>query len=398
MQVLILNYEFPPMGGGAGYASYNLANQLAQRGHGVTVLTSRFGDQPKREVLNGVRILRCYSWRKSIHDCGLRGAVTYLLTGAISMLSLKAQQDFDVLHFFFSFPTGLLSFLPYAFRDKPYVVSLRGSDVPGYDPYNKKLQHLHKLLLPLNRRVCRRAARVVALSQSLKSMALAKMPELKIDVIPNGIEVDHFQPLKCYNEDKKGFLFITVSRLVNRKGIDLILRALKDLKEENEENLELLVVGTGNCQSELKKLAVELGLGKSIHFHGYCDRQKLPELYNKACAFILPSHAESFGMVFGEAMACGLPIIGTNTGGIPDLVAEDCGILVDCDNVEQIKDAIVKIVSSARLRKSLGDNGCRRINTHFTWEAVANQYESIYRRIRNCRPEVLQSSGIPKAA
>ena len=375
MRVLILNYEFPPMGGGAGYASYNLSQHLAQKGHDVTVLTSQYAGLPKTEIRNGVKIIRCYSWRKSIHDCGLRGALTYLISAAMTLRSLRKDHAYDILHYFFSFPTGLLSFLPHAYPKTPYVVSLRGSDVPGYDPYNVKLQFLHKLMLPLNKEVWRRASRVVALSTSLKEMAHAKLPKLTIDVIPNGIEIDLFQTLECENESDCKHLFISVSRLVNRKGIDLILRAIAEL---NDESIELLIVGTGNYETHLRHIVRELGIEKVVRFYGYCPREELPALYNKACAFILPSHAESFGMVFGEAMACGLPIIGTNTGGIADLVEDDCGILVDCGDVEQIKKAIVKMKNSAKLRKSMGDRGQKRINTHFTWEAVTDQYEKIY--------------------
>jgi glycosyltransferase involved in cell wall biosynthesis len=391
MRVLILNYEFPPMGGGAGYASYNLSKQLARRGHDVTVLTSRYGDQAKQETQDNIRIIRCLSWRKSIHDCGLRGALTYLLSSAVALIPLKMWNDFDVLHYFFSFPTGLLSYLPYAFRKVPYIVSLRGSDVPGYDPYNKKIEMLHGLLLPLNKGVWKSAARVVALSNSLRNLAQAKLPQKKMEIIPNGIESDLFFPDRCIADDNGTYRFITVSRLVNRKGIDLVLHALAELKDDT---IELLIVGSGNYEGQLKRLVHELDLEKSVRFYGYCLREKLPDLYNTACAFILPSRAESFGMVFVEAMACGLPVIGAKTGGVVDLVDEDCGILVDNDDVEQIKQAIVQIKQSGKLRHSMGACGQKRAETHFTWEAVADRYEQIYVDVveKNDAPEHCEKS------
>ena len=380
MRILILNYEFPPMGGGAAYASYNLSKQLAMRGHDVTVLASRYGDQPKREIQDNVRIIRCLSWRKSIHDCGLRGAFTYLLSAATTLISLRRRNSFDIVHYFFSFPTGLLSYLPYAFRKAPFVVSLRGSDVPGYDPYNKKIEVLHGLMLPLNKGVWKRAASVVALSSSLRRLAHAKLPQKKIEVIPNGIESDLFHPCRSDTDGNHKHRFITVSRLINRKGIDLILQALADL---NDDSIELLIVGTGNYERQLKHLVRDLGLEETVRFHGYCPREELPDLYNKACAFILPSRVESFGMVFVEAMACGLPVIGANTGGVVDLVEDDCGILVDNGDVEQIKNAIVQIKRSEELRQSMGECGQKRAQTHFTWESVTDRYEAIYDDVVN---------------
>ena len=79
----MLNYEFPPMGGGAGNATDNISKEMAKMGHEVTVLTSGYGDLPKFEIEDGVKIYRVFSWRKGIHDCGFRGAYTYLLSAAI---------------------------------------------------------------------------------------------------------------------------------------------------------------------------------------------------------------------------------------------------------------------------------------------------------------------------
>jgi phosphatidylinositol alpha-1,6-mannosyltransferase len=230
-------------------------------------------------------------------------------------------------------------------------------------------------MLPLNKGVWRRAASVAALSSSLQRLAHAKLPQKRIEVIPNGIEVDLFKPCRCSDDDNCRHLFITVSRLVNRKGIDLVLRALKEL---NDDSIELLIVGTGNYERQLKLLVQQFGLEDTVRFHGYCPREELPDLYNKACAFILPSHTESFGMVFAEAMACGLPVIGTNIGGIVDLVEDDCGILVDSNDVEQIKQAILQIKRSEELRQSMGECGQKRVKTHFTWEAVTDRYEALY--------------------
>ncbi len=112
MKILMLNYEFPPMGGGAGNATDNISKNLALAGHDVTVLTSRYGEQPPFEVKNGVKIYRVFSWRNSIHDCGFKGAYTYILFAAVKLMRLNRTERFNILHFFFSLSTGLLS-LPY---------------------------------------------------------------------------------------------------------------------------------------------------------------------------------------------------------------------------------------------------------------------------------------------
>src|SRR5690606_10185311 len=111
------------------------------------------------------------SWRNGIHDCGLRGAYTYVMSAALKRRQLHAQRRFDIEHYFFSMPTGLLTLLPGVDSPVPYIVSLRGSDVPGYDPFNRKVEYIHALLKPITRRIWSRARKVVALSEALAETA-----------------------------------------------------------------------------------------------------------------------------------------------------------------------------------------------------------------------------------
>jgi len=140
MNILILNYEFPPMGGGAGKATYNLAAELARLGHQVDVLTSKIKGQPAKEKIDGFTVYRVMSWRKGIHDCGFRGAFTFVLFAILKFMQLTRKNKYDVIHYFFGLPTGFLSLLPGPHKKIPYIISLRGSDVPGYDKYNKSLE------------------------------------------------------------------------------------------------------------------------------------------------------------------------------------------------------------------------------------------------------------------
>lgn len=378
MNILMLNYEYPPMGGGAGNATCNIAKELVRMGHNVTVLTSNVGGQPKEEIQDGVRILRVFSWRKGIHDCGLRGAYSYLIAAAIKLIQLRRQHSFDILHYFFGLPTGLLSFLPWAYRKTPYIVSLRGSDVPYYDIFSRNVHLLNLLLRPITRSIWRGAAKVVALSDNLQQTALRTAPSHKIEVIPNGVEADLFSPPAVPPETSGRLSLLTVSRLINRKGIDHILAALARL---GDPQIELHIVGTGNCEAPLKALCTQLGLDKAVTFHGYHPRKELPHFYNQADVFILPSLAESFGLAFAEAMACGLPIIGTRTGGITDLVKEDNGILVEPANVEELCQAIIHMKEEPAMRAAMAQANRQRILAHYTWGAMARSYLAFYRDV-----------------
>ncbi|MBC2717011.1 MAG: glycosyltransferase family 4 protein [Desulfobacteraceae bacterium] len=375
MNILLLNYEFPPIGGGAGKATYNLARELARLGHKVDVLTSKLKSQLDQENLDGFTVYRVMSWRKGIHDCGFRGALTYVLFAIFKFLQLTRKNQYDVTHYFFGLPTGFLSLLPGPQNKTPYFISLRGSDVPGYDKYNKSLEKVHRILAPLTRKIWRNAEQIIVVTNSLKQTALLTAPSQKFHVIPNGVESKFLKVLPSTNKKSNGLKLISVARLIERKGIHYILNALADLQDPD---ISLLIVGTGNFETQLKKICKDLSLEGVVTFYGFCNPQVLPELYAKYDVFILPSLAEAFGNVFAEAMACGLPVIGTNIGGIPDLVGKENGILTRPGDIDQIKHAIVRLKKSEMLRTQMQLANRKKIIEQYSWKRVANQYITIY--------------------
>ncbi len=382
MNILIINYEFPPIGGGAGKAAFNLARQLDRAGHRVDVLTSRMKGQPAEKKENGMMVYRVMSWRKGIHDCGFRGALTFLISAVWPFLRLTHRNDYDVIHYFFGLPTAILSLLPGSHRKIPYIVSLRGSDVPGYDEYNKNLQSIHRLILPFTQTIWRRAGQLVAVTRSLKDKALESLPGTRINVIPNGVD-SLFLNLSI-PEYKKGnrFKLISVARLIERKGIQDLLMALAQLQDPD---ISLLIVGDGRYKDQLQKQCRDLSLEDRVTFYGFCHPHDLPGLLADKDAFILTSRAEAFGNVFAEAMACGLPVIGSDAGGIPDLVGEDNGILVKPGNIEMIKRAIASMKASTEKKMQMGASNREKILGKYTWENVTNQYISLYHAVKKDR-------------
>jgi glycosyltransferase involved in cell wall biosynthesis len=258
----------------------------------------------------------------------------------------------------------------------PYIVSLRGSDVPFYDIYNKKVHFFNLILRPVNKYIWKKARQVVALSEGLKMTVLRTAPNQQIEVIPNGVETDIFRPMYSKEPSNSKLRLITVSRLINRKGIDHILEALAKL---NGKKIKLLIVGTGNYENVLKKTCLILGLNDVVSFYGYCQRERLSKLYNKSDVFILPSLAESFGIVFAEAMACELAVIAGRTGGVPALVKNENGILVEPGNVKEIKNAIIRMKNFTEMRISMGKLNRKRVIDHYSWTRCTLEYLKIYR-------------------
>lgn len=384
MKVLLLNYEFPPVGGGAGYATANIASSLVNMGVEAEVLTSRINGEADGERVDGVPVHRVSSWRNSIHDCGLRGAYTYVMTAALKRRQLHARQKYDLEHYFFSMPTGLLTLLPRSNPSVPYIVSLRGSDVPGYDPFNRKIEAIHSLLRPVTKRIWRRAKKVIALSDALAETAKETAPELDIGVIPNGIDTVHFSPPERRAENKPTRL-VTVARLLERKGIHTILQALSS---PTLLPVELQIIGTGPYETELREMVDDLGLAGRVRFLGYVPNEELPSYYRKSDIFVLPSATESFGLVFAEAMSCGLPIAASDVGGIPETVRDGIdGLLCPPGDPASLRQNIVQLISSADARLDISKSQRQRILDHYPWENIAARYADVYR-------EALDSDGI----
>ncbi len=380
MKLLLMNYEYPPLGGGAGRAMQSIAKQLSAMGNEVNIITSHISFSFRDIIENGIKIYFVPSFRKGIHDCGLRGALTYLFFAYFKLLKLSISNKYDIVHYFFSLPTAFLSILPGKHRKLPYIVSLRGSDVPSYDIYNQRLELLHKIYLPITKRIWKNAKSVIAVTNSLKQTALQTNPRQTIDVIPNGIDIDIFSPKTYRSEDKKKFRLITVSRLIKRKGIQDVLKALSEI---SDSSISLTIIGEGNYENELKKLCNKLGLDNNVKFIGFCPRKDIPSYFWQSDSFILLSLAEAFGNVIAEAMACGLPIIGADKGGIPDLVNEENGILVEPGNISQIKSAIITMKNDKEMRTRMGKINAEKIAEKYNWRHIAEAYKEIYLRNLN---------------
>lgn len=389
MRVLLLNYEYPPVGGGAGYATANIARGLAAMGVKAEVLTSRIDGEEDGLSVDGVPVHRVKSWRVNIHDCGLRGAYTYVLAAALKRMRLHAKHKYDIEHYFFSMPTGLLTLLPQLGRQVPYIVSLRGSDVPGYDPFNRKVELLHRLLKPVTRRIWKRAERTVALSEALADTARETAPDIDIDVIPNGIDTEQFSPPEK-RKSTSVIKLITVARLLERKGIQTILEACA---KPTVLPITLEIIGTGPYEAELRSLADSLGISDRVEFLGYVPNEELPRYYRKSDVFVLPSETESFGLVFAEAMSCGLPIAASDVGGIPETVRHGTdGLLCPPGDPGLLRQNIKLLMSSKERRASIGDSQRQRILANYTWDQIASRYLDVYESVLDRRDVVSMAS------
>ncbi len=397
MNILILNYEYPPVGGGAGVTTAALARGLADQGFNVDVVTAgiesspevetealepdlRGSDRSTGEVERGrVRIHRLSTGRSRIHQGSMLDAARYLLAAIPTIRRLAASRDYHAAQLFFSLPTGLI--LPFARLDEvPIVVSLRGSDVPGYDSSDRMLQRVHRLLQPFTRWIWRRADRVVTVSEGLGRLASRTDPTLEYTVIRNGVDTDLFHPPESRRKAPGAVIrCIAVARLIERKGFDNLLHALH-LLPRGSYHLE--IVGTGKAEDSIRELTKSLGLENEVEFAGALDHAAVAERYRHADIFTLTPENEAFGNVFAEALASGLPIVASDVGGIPEFVEHAVnGYLVPPAEPAALASAIRHFGEDQELREEMGARNRARAEESLSWGEMTASYVRVYREL-----------------
>lgn len=373
MRILIINSEFPPVGGGAGNATAYVARAMAAAGHEVTVLTSRFKDLPRDERQGGMRIVRAPAFRKRVDRSKAHEQASFILGGGLRALALLLRWKPDVTLAFFGMPSGAIALPLKLLFGVPYVVSLRGGDVPGFRPYDFALYH-RMIAWPL-RRIWRSAGAVVANSSGLRALAQRFERRVPIEVIPNGVDADTFSaPEREWTPPRLLF----VGRVVYQKGLDLLFHALGNLQDLP---WELTVVGDGPQRPPLELLADHLGFVERVRFTGWLQDDALVAEYRRANLFPYPSRHEGMPNAVLEAMASGLPVIASRIAGNEELVVdEETGLLIEPENQQSLERALRRLLTDADTRRRIGDAARNRAVVQYPWTRVAERYLDILAR------------------
>ena len=374
MRILLINSEFPPIGGGAGNASAHIAACMAAAGHEVTVITSKYRGLPWSETRDGIRIIRAPARRKRLDRSLPYEQISFILGGFLRALPVALRKRPEVTLAFFGMPSGAVALPLRLFLGIPYTVSLRGGDVPGFRPYDFALYH--RLSAPLLRRIWRQAGAVIANSRGLRAMAQRFERRVPIETIPNGVDPVAFRPPE---RDWGTVRILFVGRVVYQKGLDLLLHALGRLKDEP---WTLTVVGDGPQREPLEILATHLGIAGRIRFAGWLRGRDLIAAYHAANLFAYPSRHEGMPNAVLEAMASGLPVIATRIAGNEELVVEgETGLLVESENQQALEAALTALMADGSLRRQLGDAARNRVADRYPWDRITEEYLEILKRV-----------------
>jgi phosphatidylinositol alpha-1,6-mannosyltransferase len=374
-KILIYSHEFPPFGSGAGNYCYQLAKGLARLNQNVIVLTTKYVEESAREWESyPFRIVRVK------RTGGLKERLLSVPVFVYLMYRFRPHQILIVEKWAQEVASLIRLIIPFK-----YSVTVHGSEVLT-NAERKKRGIKSRLLSQILIRFYRKAYRIIAVSNYTRNLLVEmELPVDKIAVIPNGIDIERFsQPansgrlrdrLGLDGEDK---VLLTLAMLKPRKGQDMVIKALS-LVIEKLPNVKYLIAGFGEDRKRLQDLVIRYGLQQHTFFTGYVPQKEILDFYDLCDVFVMPSRqdgprVEGFGIPFLEANARGKPVIGGNHGGVPEVIINnETGILVNPYSVEEIAEAIIKLLSQKELARRMGEKGRQRCFRYFNWETLAER-------------------------
>jgi phosphatidylinositol alpha-1,6-mannosyltransferase len=374
---LLLSYDFPPIGGGIA----RFMGELTKRYEPSSLIVST-GQHPNsaavdEQLPNRIERLRVSSTRLRT----LQGVLFW--SRQATLLARSLEPEF----------IWCGNFKPAAYPAKwvqrqfgtPYGIMLYGTEL-------LLLQHRLRRSV-LKRRIAKSllgsAAVLLTISKCTRALCLDVLkdlgfPEGKTDVrlVPLGTDPRHFRPgidpraARLRYGLESGRWLLTVARLAAHKGIDTVLRVLAVLRDEYPD-LRYAIVGSGMRLARLQTLARHLGVSDRVRFLTDVPDDDLPQLYNIAELYLGVSRPqelmiEGFGISLSEASACGVPVIGSSTGGVPDAVRDgETGLLVDAESAGAVADAVRLLLRDRDLARRLGAAGRKAVESFYNWDRVA---------------------------
>lgn len=370
MKIAQLSPYFYPHLGGVESHVLELSKHLIKRGHEVFVVTTQLEGTKAEDTVEGVPVKRAKPLSILFS--------TPIVPGVNKILS---KENFDILH----------SHTPPPLMSLSGVRAAQKKDVPSVLTYHCDLEIPYTfgpILTTLYQQTLgaytvRKTDKLITTTTTYGATSKAVWYK-DAEIIPNAVDAERFHPSNEGKEvrkelgikDKKMVMY--VGRIVYHKGLEYFVRSAKYLEEED---IQYVLVGTGDFKPELEKIIKKEGLEDKVMFAGRVSNEKLPNYYAAADIFVLPSvsRLEAFGIVALEAMASSVPVVISNIPGVREVIVEgENGLLAEPMNAKDLAGKIRTLLHNPKMAKNMGEKGRKRVEEKFTWEKVANDIEEVY--------------------
>jgi len=381
MNILVINYEYPPIGGGGGVLCKDISEGMAKKGHKVTVVTSHFGSLPKNDVQNGVYIHRVpVLMRNNQVVASIFSMLSFVPLGIRKIQELLKSNTFDVINTHFAIPSGPAGHYISRKYNIPNVLSILGGDI--IDPSKFLSPHNTFLLNQTVKKMLFGADKVIAESSDIRSNARQYYGFYRqIEIIPLGINPNPYPEKNRQALDLPAdkFLFITVGRLVKRKNLEELLRVFSEINKLHPSIL--LIIGDGPEKDNIIQRMRALNIENSVRLLGRVSDEQKFQYLSASDVYLSTAIHEGFGIVFLEAMECGLPVISYDKGGQTDFLRDGkTGYLVQLGNRRDFTIKLTGLLESKTLRTEISAYNSDYAK-EFYIDNVADKYISIFREV-----------------
>lgn len=393
MKILVLAWEFPPrLVGGIARHVAELYPEIVKLGYEVHLITVEFGSAPKYEIVEGIHVYRCpvahgndfFHWVVNMNES----------MGNLGGKLLVQHKDFHLIHAHDWLVGDAAIALKNTFK-LPLVATIHATEYGRYNGiHTVKQQYIYgkeKLLT-------HEAWRIIVCSQYMRQeiQRVFSSPADKIDVIYNGIrpekkhhdqEFDRVKFRRYFANDKEKIVYY-VGRMTYEKGISVLLNAAPKILWEMEGNVKFVIIGGGNT-SHLKKQAANLGIWEQCYFTGFMSDDNLDKFQTIADCAVFPSLYEPFGIVALESFAARVPVVVSDTGGLPEVVQHNyTGIVTRANDVNSLTWGILEVLHSDAHSQYLVKNAYKSLAERFSWDDLAKQTVLVYSQVIHERSQV----------
>ncbi|GHC42083.1 glycosyltransferase family 4 protein [Roseibacillus persicicus] len=363
-----------------------IVNRTAAAGHDVTVLAPSWRALPNHEI-DGVPVLRWRyapkQWETLTHDEGAPNkqgsplfkvfALSYIACGMIAVFWWTWRKKLDVLHVHWPFPHGFMSWLPAKVFGTRVVMTCHGAELALARNSGGVRKALAALL---------KSGDALCANSSHTANEIRKLCDRPIHILPYGATVEAADVGKEYPVSDPPLL-LNCGRLIQRKGLHVLLRALPKILEKRK--VKVVITGEGDCKEEWMKLTTELGLDEVVEWAGFVSSERLAELYHTCTCYVHPAifddrgDTEGLGVVLIEALRHRKPVVASGVGGIVDVIKdEETGLLVPEKDEEALVAAILRILDDQELAKRLANQGFDYAQEVFDWNRIVDATVAVY--------------------
>lgn len=374
MKLLVLSHEFPPVGGGGGRVARDLALGLARRGHDIRILTAHLDGLPALEAVEGARVERIPSKRRAAFRAEFFEMANYDWSAVTAGRKLIREWHPDLIHAHFAVPAGAAAFALSKLTGVPYILTAHLGDVPGAVP--EKTDRWFHFVYPFTHPIWKNAARVVAVSEFTRRLALRHYP-VPIEVIHNGVDLSALPPWQPGNGTPR---ILFAGRFMEQKNPAHLVEALVRLRHLP---WTCVMAGDGPLLEQARQQAAESGLAGRFSFPGWVTPEQVLDLMARSDLLALPSRSEGLPVVGVQALAMGLALVLSDAGGNVELVQPgQNGHLFPAGDLDALTESLHSLLASPSAIQS-AQRKSREIAKAFDLDVIVGRYEALFKDFIN---------------